>query len=78
VATYWLKGFLCGNEPGPPADGFGDRVDDPHPEYIHWQESINVVFTTGFWDEGERSCENCGECFLLSLPQELCVGCSTK
>ena len=48
-ARYWVKGFLAGNQPGPPVDKDGD-VDFESDEYRVWQTRIDKFEQAGIWE----------------------------
>jgi len=41
---YWIKGFLCGNEPSPPSD-----IDLESKVYKKWIDKIKKFKMTGDW-----------------------------
>ena len=53
-AEYWLKGFLSGNEPGPPL-GEDQMPSFDSPEYSQWQERIEDFHARGVWTPGKES-----------------------
>lgn len=46
--TFWIKGYLSGNEPYPPEIN-GD-VDFKSEEYKHWQDKVKSFNETGYWE----------------------------
>ena len=47
--TYWVKGFLAGNQPDAPTDENGD-VDYKSAEYKNWLRKLEEFEETGFWE----------------------------
>lgn len=60
-ARYFVRGFLSGNEPGPPYDQDGeiDPVD-----LDAWRSAIRRFRRTGWWFGRWGTCATCG-CVLL-------------
>jgi hypothetical protein len=58
---YFVRGFLSGNEPGPPFDDDHgtDRADE-----VAWRSALRRFRRTGSWYGRWRTCEICG-CVLL-------------
>lgn len=46
---YWVKGFLCGNQPEPPTDSAGD-VDFESKEYKAWTSKVEDFENSGYWE----------------------------
>ena len=70
--TYFLKGFLAGQEPGPPVDDDGDLLPPGDPEYRAWVHATELFRQTGSWNERFRICEQCGARLLPSNPKPTC------
>ncbi|MDO1451752.1 hypothetical protein Q0590_36095 [Rhodocytophaga aerolata] len=51
--TYWIAGFLTGNEPSPPTDKEGD-VNFESQEYKAWQKATQEFRQIGYWPEDEQ------------------------
>ncbi len=66
VTRYWVKGFLCGNEPQPPRDENQDLLAPDSKEYQDWLKATKLFAETGYWNETQRNCEACGEALLPS------------
>jgi len=78
-ASYWIKGFICGNEPDPPLSEKGYDLEDDDPRMIQWREAIKLFAETGFWWQGgERKCTNCGKELLPAQFGLLCPDCIKK
>ncbi|MCB9521402.1 MAG: hypothetical protein H6699_11080 [Myxococcales bacterium] len=74
AARAWIAGFLAGCAPPPPTDARGD-VDVESAAYRRWCEETARFADTGCWDDGERSCEDCGAELLRSADGERCDDC---
>jgi len=75
-ASYFIKGFLAGNEPGEPLDPEGDVYPGDHPLYQRWSQARGLFSITGTWADG-RVCEKCGQEMLPSCkPGFICHVCS--
>jgi hypothetical protein len=48
ASTYWVAGYLNGNEPSPPA-GVDGPPDFGSPEYKRWQADARRFRRTGNW-----------------------------
>lgn len=66
-ATYWIRGFLRGNEPSYPTDNSGDLLPEEDPRIKEWRAAIALFVETGVWAVG-RICNRCGEKLLPSEP----------
>ena len=71
---YWLKGFLSGNEPGPPRmeNGLVEELDSEN--FKRWQSAIDLFSETGFWSSSQRTCKACGKPLLPSALACTCKG----
>jgi hypothetical protein len=47
-SSFWVSGFLHGNEPAPPKNVDGD-VDFQSPAYLAWRERADEFDITGVW-----------------------------
>jgi hypothetical protein len=74
-ASYWIKGFLAGNEPDAPRSEDGDYLPDDHPALARWRAAILQFPETGYWNNTDRNCDNCGDLLLPSEPKNLCAKC---
>jgi len=75
-ASYWIKGFICGNEPDPPRTRKGCDLAEDDPKMVRWREAIKLFSETGFWWQGRaRKCTNCGKKLLPSQLGLLCPDC---
>lgn len=70
--TYYLKGFLAGQEPGPPVSADGDVLPPDDPEQHAWIDAADLFLETGIWSSQFRICEQCGARLLPSNPREQC------
>lgn len=61
-AQYFVRGFLSGTEPGPPADADGAA---PPADLDAWERAIFRFHSTGGWNDGWATCDVCG-CVLLA------------
>jgi hypothetical protein len=74
-ATYFVAGFLTGNQPAPPVDAEGDPLPEQDPEQQRWRRATALFAKTGSWGPG-RVCERCGSEMLPSCPPgRLCERC---
>jgi hypothetical protein len=48
-ATYWVKGFLNGNEPDAPRDEEGAYLSDESKEFKAWLATQTNFLDTGIW-----------------------------
>jgi hypothetical protein len=48
AAEYWVKGFLCGNQPDPPTNKSGD-LDFKSAAYKKWLKQVAIFEKTGNW-----------------------------
>jgi len=46
--SYWIKGFLIGNQPAPPTDE-NDNEDLEGKSYKDWLKQIDKFVKTGLW-----------------------------
>jgi len=60
-AEYFVKGYLCGDEPGLPEDENGDVTPE---DLTAWRQAVQRFHTTGSWLGRWKTCEICG-CVLL-------------
>jgi hypothetical protein len=60
-AEYFVKGYLCGDEAGPPEDDDGDSTPA---DLIAWSHALRRFRETGSWFGRWQTCEICG-CVLL-------------
>lgn len=70
--TYFLQGFLSGQEPGAPSDGEGDLLPPDDPEYRAWIRATALFQETGSWNARFRICERCGARLLPSNSRSTC------
>jgi hypothetical protein len=74
-ASYWVKGFLAGNEPDPPKSRKGYDLPDNHPKLIRWRKAIELFHESGFWFPEVRKCTQCGKELLPSQLGLVCPEC---
>ena len=74
-ARYWIKGFLAGNEPGPPLDIHDEPLPDDSLTVQQWRKATALFRETGQWSVTERVCEVCQH---IMLPSELPGFCCSK
>lgn len=70
--TYFLKGFLTGQEPAPPVDDDDDLLPPDDPEYRAWVHATELFRETGSWNTRFRTCEVCGARLLPANPKPTC------
>ena len=67
ASRFWLKGYLCGNEPGPElffgADAY--ELDDYGPEMTAWRRVLREFRTTG-----ELPTDQCQSCNLYQTSSD--------
>jgi hypothetical protein len=73
-STYWIQGFLSGNEPPPPMQSTGPG----DPEFDHWFDSAVLFQQTGHWSSEPGNCERCGQKKLFATLSDLCAMCTTS
>ena len=75
-ASYFVLGYLAGNEPPPPTDSEGHMLSPEHTLEVQWQNAIKLFHVTGSWGGG-RVCQTCGKQMLPScLPGFVCNECT--
>jgi hypothetical protein len=77
-AEYWVKGFLCGNEPDTPLDRDGYDLEETHPEVKRWRQAIELFAESGVWVDQRRYCQQCGAELLPSQLGLLCQTCAKE
>lgn len=60
-AEYFVKGYLCGDEPRSPDDVDGDSTEE---DLAAWNQALGRFHRTGLWFGRWRTCNECG-CVLL-------------
>lgn len=66
-AEYFMRGYLSGNEPGPPISEDEDLLPEEDPRMIRWRIAVELFRETGYWIEGQRPhCDLCGAELLPS------------
>lgn len=70
--TYYVKGFLAGQEAERPVDEGGDLLRPDDPEYQAWARATELFQHTGMWNDRLRLCERCGARLLPSNPKTTC------
>jgi hypothetical protein len=65
--SYYLKGFLSGQEPEAPVDDEGDLLS-----MEAWYAATELFQQTGSWNARFRVCSECGARLLPSNPQKTC------
>lgn len=73
-AEYFLKGLLCGQEPGAPVNDQDDLLPPTDPEVQAWAQATELLQATGFWNARLRVCRVCGARLLPSNPRDACWG----
>jgi hypothetical protein len=71
-ASYFLKGFLSGQEIDAPVDEEGDLLPPDDPEYQAWINAIQIFQETGMWNARFRICDLCGARLVPSNPKRTC------
>lgn len=52
-SSYWIRGFLSGNEPAKPLEPDGYEIDElDDPRWQRWRDAIAEFRTTGTWPRG--------------------------
>jgi len=75
-AKYWIQGFLTGNEPDYPRNEDREPLPPEDPRSHRWEAAVALFAETGYWNESERTCEQCGAELLPSAFDDLCQNCS--
>ena len=70
--SYFLKGFLSGQESRAPLDDDGDLLPPDDPEYQAWALATELFRRTGSWNDRFRICDRCGARLLPSNPEPTC------
>ena len=70
--SYFLKGFLSGQESRAPLDDDGDLLPPDDPEYQAWARATELFHQTGSWNDRFRICDRCGAWLLPSNPEPTC------
>jgi hypothetical protein len=70
--SYYLKGFLAGQEPAPPVSDEGDPLPPDDPEDRAWARAAELFQRTGSWNARFRICEVCGARLLPSNTKSTC------
>lgn len=73
-SKYWIKGFICGNEPGPPKNKNNETAYETI-KYKEWEKAIELFHETGFWYAEKRVCPKCKKKRLPSEIGEFCDDC---
>jgi hypothetical protein len=70
--TYFVNGFVSGQEPDVPLDEEGDRLRPDSPDYQAWARASELFKLTGSWNDRLRLCDRCGARLLPSNPEARC------
>jgi hypothetical protein len=70
--TYFLRGYLSGQEPEGPVTEEGDKLPPDNPNFQVWRDAVELFGETGHWNERFRTCSSCGARLLPSNPTETC------
>lgn len=70
--SYFLKGFLSGQEAEAPGNEEGDLLPPDDPEYQAWARAAELFRQTGHWNDRFRICDRCGARLLPSNPEPTC------
>jgi hypothetical protein len=60
-SQYFVKGYLCGDEPGPPDTADGEYTEE---DMEAWNQAIRRFHQSGSWFGRWKTCSACG-CVLL-------------
>ena len=70
ASRYFIRGFLSGNEPGPPEDEEGEMTPEDH---AAWLAASRRFRRTGYWHGRWLTCRECGCVRLPDSAAEHCV-----